>query len=354
MRNETVVKTDQITTEISKHFDYLFDGTTSFVPPAFPEFLLPFDYRIGLIVGPSGTGKSTILNALGKSDFPEWDDDKAVCSHFTSSEEAIKFLGGVGLNSIPTWMKPYRVLSTGEKFRADMARMIKNDARIDEFTSVVDRTVAKSCCVAINRLIHKDQLLRVVFATCHYDIIDWLQPDWIFDTRNGEFFYRGLLRRPYIEIQIAPCSPKEWTMFSHHHYLTGTLNTSARCWIALWDGTPVGFVSSLAYPSGSVKNAWREHRTVVLPDYQGFGIGVRISDAVAQMFKSEGYRYFSKTAHPRMGEYRENSPLWKPTSKNKRDRQDYRHNNDTKESAYKHLHQNRVTYSHEFVGDANA
>jgi GNAT superfamily N-acetyltransferase len=64
---------------------------------------------------------------------------------------------------------------------------------------------------------------------------------------------------------------------------------------------------------GDDRNKWRECRTVVLPDFQGLGIGVRFSNAIADIFIEEGSRYFSKTAHIRMGEYRQNNPLWRAT-----------------------------------------
>jgi GNAT superfamily N-acetyltransferase len=113
---------------------------------------------------------------------------------------------------------------------------------------------------------------------------------------------------------------------------------------------PVAFTAILAYPSGTVKNAWRGHRTVVLPEFQGLGIGVRISDAIGTIVKSFGGRYFSKTSSQRMGEYRNVSKLWKPTSKNEKKREDYSSDRINKESNYKHLHIDRVCYSHEFIG----
>ena len=69
------------------------------------------------------------------------------------ANEAIDKLTAVGLNSVPSWVRPYEVLSTGEKFRADLSRRLKDNAVIDEFTSVVDRNVAKSCCVSISKYI---------------------------------------------------------------------------------------------------------------------------------------------------------------------------------------------------------
>jgi energy-coupling factor transporter ATP-binding protein EcfA2 len=308
------------------------------------------DFGIGLIVGPSGSGKSTLLKKFGNETVVSWMSDKAICSHFVSAEDAQSKLSAVGLNSIPTWMRPYQVLSTGEKFRADLARRLVNGAVVDEFTSVIDRNVAKACSYALRRYCDQQGIKNIVMASCHYDIIEWLQPDWVFDTSTGQLVGRGLERRPQIKLEIVPCSADAWAIFSKHHYLSHKLNKAGRCWMVIWNDTPVGFASALAHPSGTVKNAWREHRTVVLPDYQGLGLGVRISDAIAQMFIDKGCRYFSKTSHPRMGGYREMSPLWKPTSKNRKARTDYSPLRKTKEDGHKMRHTTRVCFSHEFIG----
>lgn len=342
------VATDQITNEISQMFDYSFDGITTFEPPKMPK--LPEEFGIGLIVGPSGSGKTTLLETFGNPIAPIWHADKAICSHFATASEAQDRLSAVGFNSIPSWMRPYHVLSTGEKFRADLARQLVDGALIDEFTSVIDRNVARACSVAIRRYVDKNQLRNLVFASCHYDILEWLNPDWVFDTVTGQLELRGLRSRPSITLELVPCSTRAWKAFSEHHYLDGNVNRSSRCWLAFWDGTAVGFAAALPFPSGSFKNAWRGHRTVVAPDFQGMGFGVRISDAVAQIFVEQGCRYFSKTAHPRMGLYREKSPLWKPTSKNRKSRPDYKSGRKTKEHKHKHKHINRLCFSHEFIG----
>lgn len=344
----SVVSQDAITEAISSAFDFSFDGRTEFTPP---EFSLPESYGIGLIVGPSGSGKSTLLRGIGASDSLPWDASMAIASHFASSDDAIERLGAVGLNSIPAWLRPYDALSTGEKFRADLAIRIKDGAAIDEFTSVVDRNVARACSVALRRFVDAKGVRNLTLASCHYDIIEWLQPDWHFDTATGELVERGALqRRPKIDIQIIPCDASAWAMFHRHHYLSAAINKSSRCWLALWGDTPVGFASAIAFPNGNLMRAWREHRTVVLPDYQGLGIGVRLSDAIAAMFVADGCRYFSKTAHPRMGGYREASPLWRGTSKNRRARLDYNPSHRTKEDGHKAAHMHRVCYSHEYVG----
>lgn len=135
-----------------------------------------------------------------------------------------------------------------------------------------------------------------------------------------------------------------WSLFRRHHYLSGTYNGhGAIC--GLLEGNLVGFASYITYPSGTIPQpARREHRTVILPDYQGMGIGVRLSDALGWMMLLEGYRYFSKTSHPRMGGYRNQSPLWRPTSKNEVARDD-----DTGRSRWEL--KRTASFSHEFIGD---
>jgi ABC-type lipoprotein export system ATPase subunit len=340
------VEKDAVVSSICSMFDYAFNGTSTFIVD---DVHAPIDWSIGVIVGPSGSGKSSILRSFGIERDVEWSTSKAIVSHFKDADDAQERLGAVGLNSVPDWMRPYNVLSTGQKFRADLARRLDHGSVIDEFTSVVDRVVAMSASVAMRRYVDKTNLKRIVIATCHRDVIQWLEPDWVYDTEDHRMVV-GRSKRPRFNVELVRCSSGEWTRFSHHHYLDGALNRSARCWIAEMNGTKVGFVSALAFPNGAMKNAWREHRTVVIPDYQGLGIGPKISDAVASMFINDGCRYFSKTSHPRLGMYRERSPLWRATSKNRRSRKDYRDDYITKEDGHKMAHAHRVCFSHEYIG----
>jgi len=331
-------------------FDYAFSGESVFTLPRFDAPKRDGSWAIGLIVGPSGSGKTQLLKRhYGLTPAHEWDDKKAIVSHFGTSEKAIELLTAVGLNSVPSWCRPFHVLSNGEQFRAALAAGIGNNTGFDEFTSVVDRTVAKSATHALQRYIRHSAMTGVVFSSCHRDIVDWLLPDWTFDTLTGELSPRGSLRRPGISVEIEPCDRGAWKIFSHHHYMSAELSGTCRAWIARWNSDVVGFVSSMPLPSGTTKNAWREHRTVVLPDYQGLGIGVRISDEVAQIHLDEGRRYYSKTAHPRMGEYRDRSPKWRATKHNRKVAK-YQHGTMTSWRARDGV----FMYSHEYVGERSA
>lgn len=182
------IKIDSIIESASNIFDYEFTGTSS-IKIIIPD--IPKEYQIGLIVGSSGSGKTKILNEINKAKRIFWDDTKAIISHFKTYEEATNKFGAVGLSSVPVWFKPYGVLSNGEKFRADLSRTIEDNAIVDEFTSVVNREVTISTSITIEKYIRKNNLKNVTFASCHYDIIEYLNPDWVYDTDRQEFLDRG-------------------------------------------------------------------------------------------------------------------------------------------------------------------
>ncbi len=149
---------------------------------------LPENWNIGLICGGSGTGKTTIVNELFKDNIItsfNWTDDSVLDNmpKDISTKDIEKMFYAVGFGSVPSWLKPYKVLSNGEKMRVDLARALleKDFIVFDEFTSVVDRQVAKTACIAINKAI-KNTNKKFIAVSCHKDIIEWLQPDWLFDT----------------------------------------------------------------------------------------------------------------------------------------------------------------------------
>lgn len=356
------IELDGITEIISNAFDYEFSGSITTEIPV-PDF--PSEFGIGLIVGSSGSGKSTLLKTFGECEEIAWDNTKCIASHFGSSEEATSKFGAVGLNSIPTWLKPYCALSTGERFRADMSRSLHDNAVIDEFTSVVNRECAISCCCSISKYIRKNNLKNIVFASCHDDIIEYLEPDWVYNTDKKELSVGRVLRQSEsIVLKVSQCSKQIWSMFKQHHYLSAELNTSADCYLVSWRDVPIAFGAVLSMPGyfgDDPRHCVSEHRIVVLPDYQGMGIGNRFSEYLGELYVSQGYRYFCKTANPRMGEHRQRSNKWRATSSNLRPpRQDITHiklkprpmGRHTSEESIKN-YMRRLCYSHEYIGDEN-
>ena len=196
------------------------------------------DWNIGVICGNSGSGKSTILKTLGDITSPIYDSSISLMSNFKTltPQDASALLSAMGLGSVPTWLKPYNVLSNGEKYRADLAKTIYDATSeiilVDEYTSVVDRDVAKSMSNALQKYIKKTNK-KIILASCHYDILEWLQPDWIYDLSKGGTLERGenLRQRPQIELQVYRTTYDTWERFKKHHYLTEELNKSCACFV---------------------------------------------------------------------------------------------------------------------------
>ncbi len=288
------------------------------------------DWTIGVIVGPSGSGKTTIARELfGASLWQrgDWPKDRAVVDGF--GELPIKSITGlltsVGFSSPPAWLKPYRVLSGGEQFRCDLARCLAslqqegerrtNEtpslAAFDEYTSVVDRKVAKIGSAAVAKMLRSGRVQgRFVAVTCHYDVLEWLEPDWVLDMSTGRMTGR-CLRRPRIELALHRCRYAVWSLFARHHYLSAKLATAARCYVALWEGEPVAFCGLL--PQHGRHRGWRISRIVTLPDYQGIGVGSRVMEAVGDLYLRDGNRVSITAGHPGVLAHCRRSPRWKTT-----------------------------------------
>jgi GNAT superfamily N-acetyltransferase len=281
------------------------------------------DWQIGLIVGPSGSGKTTI----GRRLFPEahfhegydWPAEAALVDAFPAElggAEITAALSSVGFSSPPHWLKRYAHLSNGQKFRCELARvMLENAGTVvfDEFTSVVDRDAAKVSSAAVAKALRRRKSPRLVALSCHYDIVDWLDPDWVYDVASGEFTRRLLRRRPPIELQIHAVKHTAWKAFSGHHYLSASASKAGSFFVATWNDKPVAITSYVNLVHSIVKNTKREHRTVVLPDFQGVGIGNALSEWLGEYVTANGYRFRSVTSHPAMIRHREKSPKWKLT-----------------------------------------
>lgn len=160
------------------------------------DIVLPNDWHIGIIVGGSGTGKTTIAKELFSDHYVrqfEYTHESVVDDMPKCSMENIeKMFYAVGFGSVPSWLKPYSVLSNGEKMRVDLARALLEQDQVcfDEFTSVVDRQVAQTMCIATNKAIKRTNK-QFIAVTCHYDILDWLEADWIFDTNIMQMVFHN-------------------------------------------------------------------------------------------------------------------------------------------------------------------
>jgi GNAT superfamily N-acetyltransferase len=240
----------------------------------------------------------------------------------------------------------------GQQFRVTLARWIAQALAgetpqpivLDEYSSVVDRTVAQIGSAALAKTIRR-QKLQFVAVTCHDDVEDWLQPDWVYHPAENQFSWRLLQRRPPIALEIQRTRASHWSLFAPHHYLSERLAPSATCFLATWKDRPVAFSAWLPFV-GRGPSARREHRTVVLPDFQGVGIGNALSDLIASLWRGLGYRALSTTTHPAMIRSRLRSQTWRlrraPSLASGRERRFRRLNHAT----------TRLTAGFEYVGPA--
>tara|TARA_R100001082_G_scaffold62196_1_gene34805 strand:- start:1669 stop:2748 length:1080 start_codon:yes stop_codon:yes gene_type:complete len=269
---------------------------------------LPNEWQIGLIVGKSGSGKTTIAKQLFKdfyvtkfeySNNSILDDMPENCS----VSEITSAFNSVGFSSPPDWLKSYKVLSNGQKMRADLARAILEKKEMfvfDEFTSVLDRNVAKIGSFAIQKAIRKTNK-KFIAVGCHYDVEDWLLPDWVFNTDNMSFhLLEGQKKnRPKIKFKIYETRNKRiWRMFAKYHYLSHIHNNAARVYIATINDEIAGFLSVLHFPHPTAHNLKKVHRLVILPDYQGAGFGIRFLNEIGKIYKKNKYRYTITTSAP--------------------------------------------------------
>ena len=323
---------------------------------------LPIDdeeWEVGIIVGASGAGKTTIARKVfenasyfdGKENLA-WDNSRSLLDSFKeglSVKEITGALAQVGFSSPPVWMLPFDKLSNGQKFRAEMARIIletEGDIVIDEFTSVVDRNVAKVCANATQKLARRYKR-RLIAVSCHDDIVEWLEPDWVYRVDTNQFT-RGRLRRPKIEIFLQRVHHSAWRIFKGHHYLSKDCHKAAHCYLATWNGEPTAFVAALKFPHHTAKDIWRSHRTVVLPDYQGIGIGGAVNDTVGQHYLDQGLRFTGSASHPAMNAHRARSKKWRMI------REPGRTTRNNAKGKIGTIATNRITLSFEYIGDKDA
>ena len=274
-----------------------------------------FDWNVGLIVGPSGCGKSSILSRAFTIPEPFTWGAPSVIDDFPaelSIQAVSETCQSVGFNTIPAWMRPYSVLSNGERFRVEMARRLLSPTSpivMDEFTSVVDRQVAQIGCHAVQKYVRRNNL-KFVAASCHFDILDWLQPDWIFEPSTMTFSRRSLRPRPALEVEIRRAGYEYWKVFAPFHYLTADLNKSAKCFVLFVNGQPTSFAGMLHFPHANVRDIKRCSRLVTLPDWQGLGLAMILIEKLGAAYKACGYRLRTYPAHPSLIRSFNKSPQW--------------------------------------------
>lgn len=289
---------------------------------------LDFGWNIGVVVGPSGSGKTSIGKIIfGEDkiyDYHEgWAPDKPIIDCIAPDgdfNEVTGSLANVGLGDVPAWLRPFRVLSNGEQFRAGLAKVICEkpaEIVIDEFTSVIDRQIAKIGSQAFQKAWRRSNPTgKVVLLTPHYDILEWVQPDWVIDTKT-KTFSKEHLRRPDIQLDIFEVDKSYWPFYKPHYYLDLPEPVNATHYIGVVDGElACHVIIAPFFQSGG----YRMTRLVTMPEWQGAGVGSKFLNFMAQ-WALEGNAKFGRklptyfhTSHPQLCAYLRRSSKWQQVS----------------------------------------
>jgi ABC-type lipoprotein export system ATPase subunit len=275
------------------------------------------EWNVGLIVGPSGSGKTQVARQLfGVPEPLNW-GGLSVIDDFESTatmEDISMACQAVGFNTIPSWLRPHYSLSTGEQFRVELARRLmapEDPIVIDEFSSVVDRQVAQICSHAVQKYARK-HARKFVAVSCHYDIIEWLQPDWILEPATMAFTpRRSLQRRPSLNVEICRVDNATWKWFSPFHYMSAKLNSAATCFCLFVGERPASFGAMINRPHPKVRDIRGLSRLVTLPDWQGLGLAMILSDALGSAYKAANLRMHTYPAHPSLTRSFDRSANWR-------------------------------------------
>lgn len=288
---------------------------------------LKTSFNIGLIVGASGSGKTTLAKKIFGNDCftTSIDPSKAIIDQFPfdmSYDDCAASLAGMGLTSVPCWIRPVYTLSNGQRARAEAALHMTDETKniicIDEWTSVVDRTVAKVMSHCIQKHARKTNR-QVILNACHYDIIEWLNPDFIIDCNKQEYIDRRSMvgafqRGDQLQFSIKPVSRKTWPYFSKYHYLSERLPGGQIYTYGLFDGAnQIGFQCFAAYIIGDHKTFF-SNRTVIHPDYAGFGMGIKLITETSKDMVRRGFRVKAKFSSTPIYKSMKKDPNWKCTA----------------------------------------
>ena len=285
---------------------------------------IPKDFNIGLIYGASGSGKTTLAKHIfGQDIFKNiLNDNEPIINQLPLNlkyEECASMLNGIGLNSVPCWVRPVYTLSNGQKARAEAVLLMTQDVEIiviDEWTSVVDRTVAKAMSYTLQKYARKNNK-KIILLSCHYDVIEWLIPDWVIDCnkqefklkQNADFFFS---KRERLEFTIKQIDKQSWKYFSKYHYLSENLpGGRIYCFGLFYGENQIGFQCFANYTpikKGTIP-IYHSNRTVIHPDYQGFGLGIKLINLTS--------KYMQETYHYRIMAKFSAIPVYKSMSKQK-------------------------------------
>lgn len=230
----TIVNPSKRVLEISDAFGVGIDESHKHV---IVENLIIPEFNILYLTGMSGSGKTSMLDYFKKAyNFTdpkiEFESEKPIIDTIgKNTEEALYLLNLVGLGEAFLYIKPFKVLSDGQKYRYKLAKIIESNQKvwcIDEFCSFLDRTTAKIVAYNTQKVARKLGV-KLIVATAHDDLQEYIQADYVFNFGMGEGLeiIRNLSEpiNPFLDqIRIEEGTIEDYKKLGKYHYK----NTEAR------------------------------------------------------------------------------------------------------------------------------
>ena len=169
------------------------------------------------VTGDSGGGKTLLLKAfrgffgdeaIGLSDLEINPEETLIEGVGRDVKEAIETLSQCGLSDAFLFLRKYKELSDGQKYRYKLAKLIDNREKtvwiIDEFCATLDRVMARVITYLIQKTARKLGK-TLVAATTHSDLVEDFQPDILVE--------KGFEKE--VEVINLDFQPKECSIFKN-------------------------------------------------------------------------------------------------------------------------------------------
>jgi ABC-type lipoprotein export system ATPase subunit len=260
------------------------------------------------ITGDSGSGKSVLLRAL-KQDLGEEvtdmadiqpDPDKPIIDTIGKNlNEALELLSKAGLNDAFLFLRRFRELSDGQKYRYKIAKLMESGKQwwiADEFCSMLDRDTARIVAYNIQK-IARQMGKAVMVATTHTDLFEDLKPSVHIHKRFGKeisvnYYSNASAKECSLtkEMHVEEGTFADYKKLSLFHYRSSRCPPPRKIFI-LKRGDELCGVIVYSYPSPVAfgrskvwKGTFRQlqgevsvvSRVVVHPKYRTMGLGVKL------------------------------------------------------------------------------
>ena len=93
------------------------------------------------------------------------------------------------------------------------------------------------------------------------------------------------------QFEIRKCGRDEWKKFRKYHYLSSDIANACQCYGLYDNDNIIGFIGVLHQPHPINTKLKRVSRLVILPDYQGIGLGTKFLEFIANYYIQQNYDF---------------------------------------------------------------